>query len=55
MNFVSLVYLARAFAATIRRILCSTQDCLYLLSAGAECFAETPPHLRASVDIAVPE
>ncbi len=34
MNFVSLVYLARAFTATIRqRPCCSTQTCVYLLSA----------------------
>ncbi len=34
MNFVSLVYLARAFAATIRQgSCCSTQTCVYLLSA----------------------
>jgi len=56
MNFVSLVYLARAFTATIRqRPCCSTQTCVYLLSAEQSVSPKRPPHLRASVDTVVPE
>ena len=55
-NSVPLVYVARAFAATIRQRSCySTQTCLYLLSAEQSVSPKRPPHLRASVDTVVPE